>query len=180
VSGAANTDDISIQDNTLVISSGVGGHVGFIELSAALCAGTQSVAVGPNRVSMSGPGNNEEVIFDGTVSSRAIEHPQRDLTFALAYSASVTTNLDSGKRALLTVTNGTAFTIHTPTSRAPGRMVVYDILNTSGGAMGAVTFDAAFKLAGAFVGPATGKRRLYQFYDDGTNLVEVSRSPADI
>ena len=57
-----------------------------------------------------------------------------------------------------------------------------DFNNTSGGAMGVVTFGAQFKLSGAFVAPATGNHRIYRFYWDSSGAGvwrETFRSAAD-
>ena len=45
--------------------------------------------------------------------------------------------------------------------------------------MGAVTWGSAFKLAGAFTTPATGKRRIITFRYDGASWVERNRTAAD-
>lgn len=52
--------------------------------------------------------------------------------------------------------------------------------NASGGAHSGVTFNAAFKPAGAFTTGATAKSRTIQFVWNGTNWVEVGRAAADI
>jgi hypothetical protein len=46
--------------------------------------------------------------------------------------------------------------------------------------MGAITWGAAFLLAGAFTNPASTKRRTISFVFDGTNWVETNRAAADI
>lgn len=46
--------------------------------------------------------------------------------------------------------------------------------------MGAITWNAVYKLAGAFTNPADTKRRTITFGYDGTNWVEQSRAAADI
>jgi hypothetical protein len=98
---------------------------------------------------------------------------------AITYSASMNPNHEAQVNTIV-ATNGTAFTINNGNNRRTGRRLLLDIKNSSGGALGAVTFGAAYLLAGAFVAPANTKRRLYEFYDDGTNLIETYRSGADI
>lgn len=51
----------------------------------------------------------------------------------------------------------------------------------SGGAMGAITWDTSYKLAGAFTNPATGQVREITFRRDAAGSVwrEVSRTAAD-
>lgn len=99
---------------------------------------------------------------------------------ALAYSASIATDAALGSHFTTAATNGTAFTLTNPTNATAGKEITYDLLNSSGGAMGAITWDTLFKLAGAFTNPANGKRRTISFYYDGTNWVETNRAAADI
>lgn len=99
---------------------------------------------------------------------------------ALTYSASITPDASAGKRQKITATNTTAYTINAPTNAYRGAELTFDILNSSGGSMGAITWNAVFKLAGAFTNPADTKRRTITFYYDGTNWVELNRAAADI
>lgn len=96
------------------------------------------------------------------------------------YGASIATNAGQGNYHRITVTNGTAFTVTNPTNLQTGQPLTYDVLNSSGGVMGAITWDTLFKLAGAFTNPASTKRRTITFYYDGTSLIEVNRAAADI
>lgn len=98
----------------------------------------------------------------------------------LTYSASISTDVERGTTAKITATNGTAFTINAPTNPRTGEELTYDITNSSGGAMGAITWNAVFKLAGAFTNPANTKRRTITFYYDGSSWVEKTRASADI
>ena len=98
----------------------------------------------------------------------------------LTYSASITPALVDGSRFTIAATNTTAYTINAITNALPGAVVTFDILNSSGGTMGAITWNAVYKLAGAFTNPANTKRRTITFWNDGTDWVEVSRAAADI
>ncbi|MCI0349115.1 MAG: hypothetical protein L0Z53_06780 [Acidobacteriales bacterium] len=98
---------------------------------------------------------------------------------AETYSASITVNAEYEVHTII-ATNGTAFTINAPNNRRTGRKITFDIKNSSGGALGAITWNAVFKLAGAFVNPANTFRRTITFYDDGTNYIEINRAAADI
>lgn len=97
----------------------------------------------------------------------------------LTYSASMTINAASGNIFTATATNGVAFTINAPTDPATGQPLRLRIRNTSGGALGAATFNAAFKMA-AWVNPANGFSRTIDFDYDGSNWVEASRTAADV
>jgi len=77
------------------------------------------------------------------------------------------------------VTAATAFTVTPPASPVDGQYLTYIFVNTSGGAMGVLTWNAIFKLCGALSNPATGNQRMIQFYYDGTNWRETFRSVAD-
>lgn len=107
----------------------------------------------------------------------------------LTYSSSMTPDMASGANYFdISANNGTAFTINAPTNLptvlGPG-IVSTDILltitirNTSGGVLGAVTWSSIYKLA-AWTQPTNGNSRSITFRYNGTNLVEISRTPADV
>lgn len=110
--------------------------------------------------------------FDGSL----VCYPQTSPT----YGATVTLDLTQGSHFTITATNNTAFTISNPTGRTPrnGERLWITVRNTSGGALGAITFGAQFKVA--FTSPATGFSRSIECAWNGTNWVEVSATPADI
>lgn len=97
-----------------------------------------------------------------------------------AFSASIAVDASTTGHAVVTATSGAAFTIAAPSNAAKGRLLTFDIVNSSGGALGAITWDASLKMAGAFTAPANGKRRTITFRHDGSSFVEQSRSTADI
>lgn len=101
---------------------------------------------------------------------------------AIVYSASMTPAADAGMMQTVAVTNGTAMTINAPTAPSDGLRILFDILNSSGGAMGVITWNAVFLLAGAFVNPANTKRRTISFYYNAVDAkwIEVGRAAADI
>lgn len=109
---------------------------------------------------------------DGTIATQTVA--------TLAYGTVIAPSLASEFQRI-TVADGVAFTISNPAAALAGRRLTFDILNSSGGAMGAITWSANFKLAGAFTNPASTKRRTITFYTpDGTNWIEVNRAAADI
>lgn len=97
----------------------------------------------------------------------------------VTYSASMTPDASLGNIFTITVTNGTAFTINAPTNPTAGQQITITIRNTSGGAAGAATWNAAFKMT-AWTNPATANSRSIQFYYDGTNWIEEGRTAADV
>lgn len=100
--------------------------------------------------------------------------------FAVTYSAAMTIDASLGNIATITATNGTAFTINAPTNPVTGQKLTVRIRNTSGGALGVATWNAAFKMGAAWVQPATAFSRSIDFDYDGTNWVESDRTAADV
>lgn len=93
---------------------------------------------------------------------------------AIAYSAAITIDASaSGSWWRITPNNGVAFTINAPTNPVSGQIAWLTIRNASGGALGAVTFNAVFKTAG-FVAPLNGFSASAKFRYDGANWVQLS------
>jgi hypothetical protein len=146
-------------------------------LGLALSGGTvTNIKIGTNDFSNNTTG---PMLLTGT--GNTFLEVRRDQLAALTYSASISTDCSKGETFTVVVTNTTAFTLNNPTNAANGMLLTYDIKNTSGGSMGAITWGTNFLLAGgSFTNPATSKRRTITFYYDGTNWVEVTRASADI
>lgn len=117
---------------------------------------------------------------DGTLTSAhqtfAAEIGQRR---TVTYGASITIDAREGNVFETTATNGTAFTINAPTNPADGQAMTLTIKNTSGGALGAITWNAVFKMA-AWTSPGTGNNRSITFVYDGTNWIERYRTASDV
>ena len=92
-----------------------------------------------------------------------------------------------------TVIDATAFTINAPATaldpgngtNTPAQVLTFEIFNNSGGAMGAITWNAAYKFAAgaAPTNPATTKRRFISFVCEdpsGASYFELYRSTGDI
>jgi hypothetical protein len=101
------------------------------------------------------------------------------LNATVTYSASMTPDASLGNRQVISATNGTAFTINAPLNPYTGQTLIFTIRNIAGGALGAVTWNAVFKLA-TWTQPANTFSRSIIFYYDGTNWVEISRTTTDI
>lgn len=111
----------------------------------------------------------------------ASSEPRLLSTTALTYSTTIATDASLADVYTITATNGTAFTISNPTNPYTGKFITYDILNSSGGSMGAITWGANFKLAGGtFTNPANTKRRTIVFRYDGTSWIEDRRASGDL
>jgi hypothetical protein len=98
---------------------------------------------------------------------------------AVTYSASMTADASTGNTFVITATDGTAFAINAPTNVTSGQRITFTVRNTSGGVLGVVTWNAVFKMA-TWTQPANGNSRSIDFVYDGTNWVEVARTPSDI
>ena len=89
----------------------------------------------------------------------------------LAYGATVNTDLSKGNDCILVVSDGNPFTIANPTFGpvggvpvTTGQRLTFEIVNATGGAMGAITWGSEFAFRDpAFASPTSGKRRLVTF-----------------
>lgn len=97
----------------------------------------------------------------------------------VAYSAAPIILGALGQNFLLLPTDGVAFVLGAPTNLRNGQWIMLTVRNATGGALGAMTFNAVFK-SPAWVQPATGFSRSVLWVFNGTNLVERVRSAADI
>jgi hypothetical protein len=98
---------------------------------------------------------------------------------ALTYGTTIATDAALGNEFDITVTDGVAFAISAPTNPTDGQRITYTLRNTSGGAMGVVTWNAVFKMA-ALTNPATGFSRSIDFRYDGSNWVQISQTGVDV
>jgi Pectate lyase superfamily protein len=98
---------------------------------------------------------------------------------AITYGTSMTPDAALGSKQVITATNATAFTINAPTNPLTGQELTVTVRNTSGGALGAATWNAIFKMA-AWTNPADTFSRSITFVYNGTNWVETGRTPADV
>lgn len=97
----------------------------------------------------------------------------------VTYSASMQFEAGLGNIFEITATNGTAFSISNPLDPVIGQRITLRIINTSGGALGAVTFGTQFKMS-AWTQPATGNSRSVDLEYNGTNWYQVAQTGVDI
>lgn len=114
-------------------------------------------------------------LFGGLIFNGPVSGPLTTLT----YGTTVTPNAGAGNLCVVTATNNTAFAVAAPTNPRAGQLLTLTIRNTSGGALGAATFNAVYKMA-AWTQPGNGNSRSITFVYNGTNWVEVSRTAADV
>jgi hypothetical protein len=115
--------------------------------------------------------------YEGRSSGAAVfSGPATVTKQTLAYSASMTPNFGLAGGATefdITATNATAFTINAPVgSGVDSQEVLIIIRNTSGGALGAITWNAIYKML-TFTAPSNGGSCAIRFRFDGTNWVQT-------
>ena len=100
---------------------------------------------------------------------------------APTYGTTVNIDASLGSFFTVTATNATAFLIAAPTNGQEGQTITIRVRNTSGGALGAISWaPSAYKKA-AFTAPANGFSRAITFEDIGSfTWVEISQTSADI
>ncbi len=137
----------------------------------------------PNRVGISSV-TTANPVYTAYVNTNEFRAPT-----TVAYSANMVINPYSNTLFSITPNNSTAFTIDPAAipsggaNNALGKRITIEIINTTGGALGAATWSTAangWKLGGAWVQPATGNRRSITFYWNGSYWYEQSRTAADV
>lgn len=101
----------------------------------------------------------------------------------VTYSAAPVINAALGNFFVMTITDAVAIVVAAPTNppSGTGQMIWFTVKNGSGGAHGALTWNAVFKTqATAFSAVANGFSRTVCFRWDGTNWVEMMRTAADV
>jgi hypothetical protein len=138
---------------------------------------TSRVTVGANNFVLS---TTQGIVNDSSTGSGVIPVTWAATTYLNGNLVSATAN----GIYRINVTAGTSWTLsyHNPISGyfVRGQVLTMQIRNTSGGAIASPTLPGTFKTAGALVMPATGYSRSYTMFWDGTNLVEISRTAADV
>jgi len=141
---------------------------------------------------VAGGGVGISTLIDGGSLAEAIRWDEKQRTLhkaatqesalTLAYSASMTPDAALANHYLISANNGAAFTINAPLN-TPGANLTQELTltfrNISGGAMGAATFNAIFKLS-AWTNPATGFNRSITFKWIGGNWIERNRTTVDV
>lgn len=120
-------------------------------------------------------------LFNGSVTSTSrFTSPLITVT----YSAAPVIDASLGNDFVMTITNNTALVVAAPINPpAAGQCqdISFTIRNASGGAHGALTWNAIFKTqATAFSAVANGFSRTVFFRWNGTNWVELVRTAADV
>jgi hypothetical protein len=112
--------------------------------------------------------------YDQSIEAKAQVSP--------AYGTTVVIDLSLGTSFIVNVTDGTAFTIAAPINGAIGQRLKVQIVNSSGEALGRVTWGSAYHLAGAWTSPAASNNRSIEFEGNaaGTVFYEMNRNEEDV
>lgn len=156
--------------------AGFNAYVGANNSPARFYGVASGAADSIARISVHKAGGSQTDGFE--VNQNAVCQPLND-HIAVTYSASITIDASTGHQFQINVTNGTAFTINAPTNPTTGQRAKIQLRNTSGGAMGAVTWNAVFKMP-TFTAPATGFSRTVDMYYNGANWIVWQISTADV
>jgi hypothetical protein len=100
---------------------------------------------------------------------------------APTFGATVAIDAAAARHHFIAANSGIAFTIANPTNPPPTgqRQITIRVKNSSGGALGTVTWGTAYKMS-PWTSPATGQGRSVTFEYDGASWIEVGRTPADV
>jgi len=133
---------------------------------------------------------------DGTAVTGFYVRPlsQRDVVARQTYvavteAATITLDAAAGNWQTITATDGTAFTLAAPINppsslnyheKSLVQALTVEVTNTSGGAMGVITWNGAFVFAGqTWTNPATSKSRFATFQWNGVNWICSAIAAAD-
>lgn len=97
----------------------------------------------------------------------------------LTWAANIVTDASLGNTFFLAAIDANNRTFDAPTNAKSGERIRYYVSNTSGGALGTLSWNAIFKMA-AWVNPANGSYRWIEFEYNGTNWQEGGRATADL
>lgn len=97
-------------------------------------------------------------------------------TWSPTYGTTVSIDASLGETATISATNSTDFVISNPTNGVAGQDLYVRVKNTSGGVLGLITWDTAYKMA-SFTKPSNGTYRVVHFKLYGSTWVEFSCSP---
>lgn len=97
----------------------------------------------------------------------------------LSWNSTMSPDPSKGELNVITATSNAGVTIGAAANQAANQKLTVQVRNTSGIALGTITWDASYKMA-VWTSPANGYSRSVTFMYDGTNWIEVGRTPADV
>jgi hypothetical protein len=96
------------------------------------------------------------------------------------YGTTVTPDLSKGTTQLVTVTNGTAWTLANPSNANAGDIWYLDIFNNSVGAGGTISLGTNYKSDGTIAAPATTKRKRCTVVNETGTILLLGNCTADM
>lgn len=136
-----------------------------------------SVAGSNNHIKVRGNVNSSGRYYSYTSGTGNVFFGQKAPPVAPTYGANITIDCRLGDWFIVTVTNNSAFNFLAPTFCMEGKEITLTIKNTSGGAHGAVTLNAAYHHEPTgFGGVATGFHTSISFRLTGAVWTEVNRT----
>lgn len=205
--GSYSFNSIELQGSGLTVGDAASGNRYQLNITGKIlpityATGSQSV-IFVNQLPASSSGTNNQSVgdlamdyYDTTGTKRTLltwDYTQSPLLTGLKFGTQwaqtqvaptygTTVNIDASLGSFFTVTatNSTAFLIAAPTNGQEGQTITIRVRNTSGGALGAISWASAYKKA-AFTAPANGFSRAITFeYIGAFTWVETSQTSADI
>jgi Pectate lyase superfamily protein/Right handed beta helix region len=116
--------------------------------------------------------SQEYELVSPSTPSQLVE-PRRYTSITVSAPTTVQTDVATSRLRRVTVASSGDFTMAAPTNKFIGASVTYLFANTSGGAMGIVTWDPVFHLAGTWAAPNNGESKGITFVYDGSSWVEA-------
>jgi hypothetical protein len=140
---------------------------GDLFLNAGRAGGDLWIGAGNRRLYDDGTGlhTNSVVYSDKAIGTARV---------VTNWAASVTIDASAGNLFEVPASSNIAHTVAAPTNPSTGQLITVRVKNTSGGALAATGWNAAFKMA-AWVDPGNGFSASIDFVYDGTNWVEKAR-----
>lgn len=172
-----NIRNVATGDNAELLISAANGAIDAVLRAATAATNVVQVGSATNQ-NVEILRNNTAVITLNTNSGTVIANALVNKRVGATYGESVAIAANQGNEFVITASNGDAFTIADPTNGVAGQRITIRVRNTSGGALGTITWGSAYKLA-AFTSPATGFSRSTDFQYNGTNWIEC-RPDADV
>jgi len=167
-------------------SSGVvvkGNYFGSFATGVALNSLCTSYDIGQNSVTAGCTevtGVLQQSVGNYVIGTRAIRTGSSGIYLeSPTYGTSIAIDSSAGDNFVITVTNGTAFTINNPINTNGSQIISIKIVNSSGGAMGTITWGSNYRLA-TWTNPANATSRTIDFVYNNSVWVEKSRTPADV
>jgi hypothetical protein len=188
VDWGGNNSGLTISGGSITVPSG--GYCVYADGSGVSVSGVRLVNPGSNPSIFFGNGAGYQE--SGNTGNASVQYNAgtpayfagRLLSYrsGITYSASMTPDAAKGNKFTINATNGSAFTINAPLNPPTDpqtQEITINITNSSGGALGTVTWNAIYKLA-AWTSPATGFSRAITFEWNGTNWQEMGRTTVDV